>query len=311
MVKLICMVGISGSGKSYYAKIIAEKENAVILSSDALRIELFNDINNMDNNNKVFKELHTRMKKYLIEGKSVILDSTNLSYKKRMAILDEVKKIDYEKSAYLVACPYEQCLRQNSNRERKVSETVLKRMYESIVIPQLYEGFSNIHIIYNIDSDIEYDSFDLFFAKDGLYNIDQNNSHHTKTIGEHCIKCADIIDNYNSSNIFDKIDNYILFYSALYHDIGKKFTKKFKNSKGEVTTEAHYFNHQFVSAYDSLFFLKDFKQEDLLLIIKYITWHMRIFDLITEKSKNKFIKLVGQDCYDNLLILHEADIRAK
>lgn len=31
----------------------------------------------------------------------------------------------------------------------------------------------------------------------------------------------------------------------------------------------------------------------------------------TEKAKNKFINLVGREFYDKLMILHEADVRAK
>ncbi|MDV7390160.1 hypothetical protein RZS08_02350, partial [Arthrospira platensis SPKY1] len=78
-----------------------------------------------------------------------------------------------------------------------------------------------------------------------------------------------------------------------------------------ITEEAHYYRHELVSAYDSLFYLRDLNQEDLLEVVKYISWHMQIFNLQSEKAKNKFIKLVGQEVYDNLQILHEADINAK
>ena len=302
MNKLIMMVGLVGSGKSHYAKIIAEKENATIVSSDKLRIELFGDVNNMDNNGEVFNTLHKRVKDLLKSGKSVVIDATNLGYNKRIGFLEEVKKIKCCKECYLIATPYEKCLEQNSKRDRKVPEHVIKRMYESITIPQMFEGWDNIHIIYNIEK-MEFDINELFNGENGLNKIDQENPHHTLTIGEHCRRCNDICD--------ELVENDNLVMASLFHDIGKRFTKEFKDSKGEISEMAHYFNHEFVSAYDCLFYLMNLEQDDLLMIIEYITFHMRIFDMDTEKAKRKFIRLVGQEVYNNLLILHEADVNAK
>ena len=43
------MVGLVGSGKSTYAKQLAEETNAIICSSDAIRKELCGDENSQDN----------------------------------------------------------------------------------------------------------------------------------------------------------------------------------------------------------------------------------------------------------------------
>lgn len=51
------LVGLPASGKSTYAKKLSKKENAIILSSDELRKELFGNINNQNHNAEVFKEL--------------------------------------------------------------------------------------------------------------------------------------------------------------------------------------------------------------------------------------------------------------
>ena len=67
-------------------------------------------------------------------------------------------------------------------------------------------------------------------------------------------------------------------------------------------------NHHLVSAYDSLFYIDEYN--DILLRANYIQWHMQPFFMETEKAKNKFIKLVGQEFYDNLMILHQADLLA-
>ena len=108
------------------------------------------------------------------------------------------------------------------------------------------------------------------------------------------------------------LDDFELNMSAMYHDIGKRFTKAFKDSKGEDTEIAHYYQHHLVSAYDSLFIFnkQGFEQETILKIANYIQWHMQPFFMDTDKAKNKFVNLVGQEFYDKLMILHEADVKA-
>jgi len=303
MNKFIMMCGLPASGKSLIAEQISLKENAVIHSSDSLRKELYGDINLQDKNGELFAELHNRIKRDLKEGKNVIYDATNLNYKKRKGFLEELKKIDVHKQCIFVATPYEKCIDQNNIRERKVPEYVIKRMYMSVNIPQKYEGWNDIKIIYNTEG-YNFDTNELFNGENGLNKINQENPHHALTIGKHCLKTFQICE--------ELLDNFELNMSAMYHDIGKRYTKAFKNSKGEDTETAHYYQHHLVSAYDSLFIFNQqgFKQETILLITNYIQWHMQLFFIDTEKSKNKFINLVGQEFYDKLLILHEADTKA-
>jgi len=302
--KLIMMIGLVASGKSFVAKQLALKENAVIHSSDELRIELFGDVNEIDRNGEVFQELHKRIKDDLKNGKNVVYDATNLNHKKRKGFLEELKKLDVRKECIFVATPYEKCLEQNRQRERKVPEHVIKRMYMSVNIPQYYEKWDSIEIVYNTEG-YDFNTNLLFNGENGLNKIDQDNPYHTLTIGKHCLKCFQICEGL--------LDDFELNMAAMYHDIGKKFTKEFKNSKGEDTETAHYYQHHLVSAYDSLFIFnkQGFEQETILLIANYIQWHMQPFFIDTEKSKNKFINLVGQEFYDKLLILHEADKMAK
>ncbi|WP_291567090.1 MULTISPECIES: AAA family ATPase [unclassified Clostridium] len=302
MPKLIMMIGLPASGKSTYAKEISKKENAVIISSDSMREELYENVNDTEHNTELFIEIHKRIKEHLKNDISVVYDATNINYKMRKAFLIELNKINCYKECYFMATPYERCLEQNNIRDRKVPEHVIKRMYKNIFIPQYYEGFDKIHIIKNFDPN-DFDTHILFNGQNGLNNIVQDNPHHTLTIGRHCQKCSMICEELKN--------DFTLNIAALYHDIGKRFTKEFKNTKGENTDIAHYYQHHLVSAYDSLFYLQRVSQEDLLEIVKYITWHMQPFFLETEKAKNKFIKLVGKEFYDNLLILHKSDVLAK
>lgn len=302
MSSLIVLIGLPGSGKSTVAKDLQERENTVIHSSDKLREYLFGDINKCSKNEELFNELHKRIKQDLLNGKNVIYDATNISHKKRKAFLDNFKKIDCYKDCYLIATPYEQCLFQNNQRERKVPEYVLKNMYKNFFIPQFYEGWDEINIKWNVNK--KHRVHELFNGENGLNKIYQDNPYHTLTIGEHCLKCCGLCEEIK--------DNFELNMAALFHDIGKRFTKSFENSKGETTEKAHYYQHHLVSAYDSMFYLKDgVADKDILKICNYIQWHMQPFFIKTEKAKDKFINLVGQEFYDGLMILHECDNRAK
>ena len=99
--------------------------------------------------------------------------------------------------------------------------------------------------------------------------------------------------------------------AALLHDIGKKFTKAYKDLRVFPQLKHIIMDIRMFSAYLSLFYLKHLPIEKLLEITNYIQWHMRPFDLHSAKSKLKAVKLFGQKFYDNLLLLHEADTMAK
>ena len=57
----------------------------------------------------------------------------------------------------MVATPYEDCLIRNAQRERKVPEEVIKRMYYNFYVPQYFEGFNDIQIIHNEILPIKWD----------------------------------------------------------------------------------------------------------------------------------------------------------
>ncbi len=297
MNKFIMMVGLPGSGKSTIAKELSIMENADLHSSDNLREELFGDAKNQDSNGLIFQELYKRISRDLLEGTSVIYDATNLGYKKRKSLLEKLKVGCY-KECYMVATPYEKCQKQNCARSRRVPEKVIENMYRGIFVPQYFEGWDHIEIVFNDD-----EKFDIEELFEELDTISQDNPFHTLTIGKHCRKCMEYIK--------EHFDNDILVNAALLHDIGKKFTKKFEDLKGNPTDVAHFYGHQNVSAYMSLFYLRHLTKEKMLEIAKYIQWHMHPMNISTEKAKCKATKLLGEEFCNNLLKLHEADIYAK
>ena len=75
------MVGLAASGKSTYAKKIVNDTDAIILSSDAIRWELFGDETDQEHNQQVFQELHKRAKNglSLVEAWCMMLQISTLS----------------------------------------------------------------------------------------------------------------------------------------------------------------------------------------------------------------------------------------
>ena len=104
--KLFVMCGLTGSGKSYRAKQIADKIDAEIISSDEVRKELMNmdkhqkDLSDFKKGiysdeitKKVYKKLSSTAYQLLREGKNVILDATYLTKKLRDDVKSHMKRL--------------------------------------------------------------------------------------------------------------------------------------------------------------------------------------------------------------------------
>ncbi len=290
MNKLFMLVGLPASGKTTCGKRLAESEDALIVSSDEVRKELLGNENDQTNNEDVFKEVENRIIKGLKE-RNVIYDATNISFKRRMNFLQRIKNV--EKIAIIIATPYDECIERNNKRERKVPEDVIKRMYYNFYIPQYYEGFDEIRIYFN--------TYRIYWTYDLLKKLDkvsQDNPHHTLTIGKHCRKTAILLND----------DMSIV---GLLHDIGKAETKTFMNTKGIKTEIAHYYHHENVSAYMSLFYTDRRNEEKQLEIANLIQWHMLLHKELSEKTIEKYKKLLGEKTWLKLKLLYNADILAK
>jgi len=306
MGRFIMLVGLPASGKSTLAKSY-EEQGYKIHSSDKLREELLGNINDQDSNEIIFKALHQRMVIDMELGHNIVYDATNLNIKKRRFFMQSISKFDYVKIAMVMATPYEVCIERDADRERKVGHRVIDRMYKSFNFPLEQEGFDRVEIRYNVEGDVglthyEDKGYSLGKQKEFLCTVSQNNSNHTLTIGGHCRKVFSILAR--------QPVQLELHYAGLLHDFGKLKTMSFKNTKGEYTNQAHYYSHENVSAYDAMFYVFG-RGVDTGLVCQLIQYHMRPHGLTTDKSVNKFKKFVGDDFFNTLMILHEADKEAR
>jgi len=96
--QFIIPVGISGSGKSRWIKLMRDTtknlniDEFVVISSDEIRRELTGSISDQSRNRDVFPLAFERSVEALNAGKSVIFDATNVTSKTRKQMLDYLKE---------------------------------------------------------------------------------------------------------------------------------------------------------------------------------------------------------------------------
>ncbi|WP_103106431.1 AAA family ATPase [Brevibacillus reuszeri] len=317
--KLIVMAGIAGSGKSSWAKEIAKKERATIISTDEIRQRLFGDEDRQKRTAQVFYEVYSRMENELAQGKNVILDATNIDREKRMKVLSKFP--DTQKECYYLDVPYAICLDRNRSRKRKVDEFIMTKMRKNFHFPILNEGWEGIYLLHEpmpysiskeefvqlVKSEPAYD--DLFeklsmipvFQE--MRGFNQENLHHQHTLCKHTYHVLDYVNAF-----YTESDKFLMQVVALFHDAGKPFCKTYKPLKGQYS----YYGHEYVSAQIACHFLKElgFKDEFIFQVANLIQMHMKI-NYGTQKDLSEIYHLLGDEALWRLYFFKEADAYAK
>lgn len=324
---LIVTVGIPGSGKTSWVKDYIEEnkdKNIEVISSDEIRKELLNDIKNQSKNKEVFDVMKKRTKESLSNGHITIYEATNISSKRRRALLKEMKKY-YSKAICLFK--YKNlidCIVDNDTRNKRVPDEVIERMYKNIEIPHKCEGFDEIIIDYDIgrklyinnrrkiglgmdkerftecDSYKEYIDLLIELGLSSCVEMSQDSKWHNLSLSKHMYFC------YKKIKEVDKLDKNLLIASML-HDISKPIAK----TEDKENRYCHYCNHENMSAYDVINILikyTKFCDRDIMDIAWLINNHM-IFK--NGYSSEKLVKKIGYLNYARLLTLHNADNSAK
>ena len=284
--RFIILVGIPGCGKTTYAKSLSVRIGGIHISSDAIRKELYGDENIQDDPGKVFSLMHNRTLEALGNGIDVVYDATNVSRKDRASIMSKMPKyVNCE--CHIVWAPIETCIERDAQRERSVGKEVIDRMVKRFQAPYYDEGFDSIEVIMPNIFDVLGYMYDMATS----INIPHDNPYHTYSIYTHCEAAGEYLR--------DRTDNYELIQAGCRHDIGKAYTKAFKDTKGNDTDVAHYYQHQCVGAWQS---------DGIVKSTPYIAWlistHMEPF------FKSKYYNNLPPFMKKDIDLLHEADLNA-
>lgn len=303
------LVGLPGSGKSWQAQRIVKEHyldssatnTAVLISSDAIREELYGSEDIQGDSSVVFAEMKKRTDATLREGNDVIYDACNINSKRRKGFLDSLAFFKGRKVCVVCATPFQECLKRNSLRNRVVPDEVIRRMYMNWNTPFYFEGWNSIEIHYAEGTKNSLGEPENFAARCMDYN--QDNPHHAETLGTHVVEAMNLVVQTSGCG-----ENDNLALAALLHDCGKPFTKTFTNGKGEKSDIAHYYQHACVGAYDAMFYeYMDKEETDVLEICTMINFHMKPFAWKSENTIAKQRKKLGAKLIEALQILHNAD----
>lgn len=140
------MVGPPGAGKSTFSQTLSSDHNAIILSGDDIRHELYGNAAIQGN----WSEIWDRMDELVAENsnRSLVIDGTHCYSNHRQETLTLLQSYGYtDVRAVVIQTPLEECLGRNAKRSRKVPEHVIHRMHKELernVKGIGREGFSSV-----------------------------------------------------------------------------------------------------------------------------------------------------------------------
>lgn len=167
---LLIVVGLPGTGKSYFAERIAEKIDAKILRTDEIRKELagikkgehrYEDFGKglytEEMTKKTYEEMYRRAKEIIRKGDSAILDATFSKKTQREGAYEIAKELNVPYLAIECICPEEiviKRMKERSGDEKAVSDATpeiywrMKDVFESI-------GEDEIHITIDTSKNLD------------------------------------------------------------------------------------------------------------------------------------------------------------
>jgi predicted kinase len=141
---VVLAIGLPGSGKSSWFK----RKHITPLSSDMVRLLLFDNAQEQRFQDLVFSNLRSMLKARLIARRPLnYVDATNLTPHERHSWIKLAKDYGYDVQAVFFDVPLDVCLERNRRRERMVDEDVMRRMSAKLRPPTFEEGFSKVTVV--------------------------------------------------------------------------------------------------------------------------------------------------------------------
>lgn len=151
MPKLYVMCGISGSGKSTYAKSIQSsvQKRTIIVSTDELRAMLCGNASDQRDPELIFNMAYSIIQTLLERNYDVIFDAMNLTARARKDLINRFHGIAMMECVVCNVSAEEACNRQ-ALRERHVPEDIIFAQSKRMSTPTYNEGWD--FITYNEDN---------------------------------------------------------------------------------------------------------------------------------------------------------------
>jgi len=137
MSNLIIMSGAPGSGKSTYAKLLAQHNtNTIYISRDTIRFSLLGPNDHyFSKETEVLETFYNNIISSLNRGYNVIADASHLNWKSRRTLLEKVAKevTNFQVEVIYLRPPLEVCFERNDTRtgRENVPHDVITKMYNS------------------------------------------------------------------------------------------------------------------------------------------------------------------------------------
>ena len=145
--RLVILIGASGSGKTYFANQVIERDNRYkVISSDEHRKDRTGSFDNIFANPiKHFKSLDKKLLNALSENDYVILDAVNISRFRRRTIIKKLKNVNIEIIVVVFKVPIRVCFKRDKSvlRNHTVGKgaIILMKFFSIFNKPKLEEGF--------------------------------------------------------------------------------------------------------------------------------------------------------------------------
>jgi len=146
-------IGVPGSGKSSVMKKIAEWGSFEYTGPDVIRLEKHNDETNHEDDKAIWVELRDRVANALKEGKSIVVDSTFHTLKRREHFMAFVREYGAEIEGLSFDIPLETILSRSIHRAedggKSVSTDYIEKVYKELQQnrPKPEEGFNALMCI--------------------------------------------------------------------------------------------------------------------------------------------------------------------